>query len=158
MGENTELVYRSTVSVEAGSGRAKAVTMPVDGGPVVMGVNAEVAAHYKIPAGGYTPHATTMDYIVGAATACLTGTFGGALEAIGQPITDGQLTSEGHGDIVLDGKVMVIRSISVHYQVKLRDGISEDAVTKAHETHASRCPVARSIGSSIPIHTELTIE
>jgi len=150
-------IYRSESAIKALPGRAKAVTVPVDDLTVVMGMNAEVAQHYRIPDGGYTPHATTLDYIVGATAACLTGTLGGALEALGQTISSGELTAHATADIGLDGSVMVLRAIHVRYSLALSDGVAEAAAHKAHEGHAARCPVARSLGSAIDIRTELLI-
>jgi len=52
--------------------------------------------------------------------------------------------------------VLVIKRIRVTY---LLVGCPEDkreAAERAHAFHASRCPVARSIGGSIDIATELT--
>lgn len=155
---SSHLVYRSLVTVEADRGREKHAVLPIDGKPVVMGVNDEVAAHYGIPEGAYTPHATSLDYVVAAAAACLTGTFGGALEALGQPIADGNLTAEAIGDIEVEDNVLVIRRILVRYLLRLEEGVGREAVERAHRSHLARCPVARSIGGCIPIETELVVE
>lgn len=59
------------------------------------------------------------------------------------------------GEVVKDGKVLVIRSIHVTYHLR---GASEDqreAVERAHGFHADYCPVARSISPCIEITTEL---
>jgi uncharacterized OsmC-like protein len=51
--------------------------------------------------------------------------------------------------------VLTIKRIRVSYRLA---GCAEDkreAAERAHNLHASRCPVARSIGSSIDISTSL---
>jgi len=49
----------------------------------------------------------------------------------------------------------VIRRIRVRYQLRGCPPDKRDAAERAHSLHASRCPVARSIGGSIEIATEL---
>ncbi len=61
------------------------------------------------------------------------------------------------GEIHKDGNVLVIRRIHVRYRL---DGVPEDkvaAATRAHDAHADRCPVARSIRDAIAITTELDL-
>lgn len=56
---------------------------------------------------------------------------------------------------MVEEKVLVIKRIRVRYRLA---GCAEDkieAANRAHEFHHSRCPVARSIGGSIDITTEL---
>ena len=48
-----------------------------------MGMHDELAEHYKAVAGSFEPHASTLDYVVGAVGVCLTGTFKRALMARG---------------------------------------------------------------------------
>ncbi len=55
----------------------------------------------------------------------------------------------------VEEKVLVIKRIRVKYRLT---GCPEDkweAAERAHSFHASRCPVARSIGGSIDITTQL---
>lgn len=151
------IVDRSLVTAVVGESRTKLVTLPVDSTPVPMGMHGAVAAHYRVAEGTYEPHATSLDYLVGAAVACLTGTLGGRLSAIGQSIDRGELTASGEGDIVAEGKVLRVAAIHVHYRLRLTDGVEEAAVRRAHEGHHRFCPVARSIGDCIDITTELTI-
>jgi uncharacterized OsmC-like protein len=49
----------------------------------------------------------------------------------------------------------VIRRIRVRYELKGCPPDKREAAERAHSIHASRCPVARSIGGSIEITTEL---
>lgn len=146
------------VQVEAGVARTKQVMLPVDGGPVPMGMHGEVAEHYAVTAGEYEPHATTLDYLVGAAVACLTGTFGGMLGALRQPIQHGELVADGEGDLVDDGGTLRVTAIRVRYRLRLAPHVDEVKVRRALERHAAKCPIARSISGCIDISTELTVE
>ena len=81
--------------------------------------------------------------------------MGGALEARGIDASDGKLSSDAEGVVVLEDKVLVIKSIHVRYRLA---GVSQDkreAAERSHAFHASRCPVAKSIGGCIAITTEL---
>ncbi|TDB86220.1 OsmC family peroxiredoxin [Actinomadura sp. KC216] len=155
--ESLPVVERSRVSVVPAPGRTKLVTVPVDGGPVPMGMHGPVAEHYQVPMDQIEPHATTLDYVVGAATGCLAGTFGGMLGALGQPVADGALLAEGEGEIVNDGGVLRIARITVRYRLRLAHGVDEAKVRRAHDRHTERCPVARSLAGGIPIHTRLDL-
>ena len=62
-----EVVYRSQVHVERGTGSLRYATVPAEDAPVVFGVHGAVAAHYGRREGQYEPHATTLDYVVAAA-------------------------------------------------------------------------------------------
>ena len=59
------------------------------------------------------------------------------------------------GDVELDDKVLVIKRIRVRYTLRDCPEDKRDAAERAHEFHASRCPVARSIGGCIEITTQL---
>jgi uncharacterized OsmC-like protein len=53
-----------------------------------------------------------------------------------------------------EGGVLVLRRIHVRYDLKVDAG-SRDTVVRVREVHADACPVARSIGGSIDITTEV---
>jgi len=82
----------------------------------------------------------------------MTGTFGGALEARQIDASDGKLTSEAVGEIELEGNVLVIRRIFVHYKLCAPKD-NYEAVERIHRIHADHCPVARSIRAAIEIRT-----
>lgn len=69
----SEPLFLSRVSVTAGAARTKHVTLPLVDVPVPMGMHGEVASHYGVQEGDYEPQPTTLDYLVGAAVACLCG-------------------------------------------------------------------------------------
>lgn len=52
--------------------------------------------------------------------------------------------------------MLILRHIRVRYQLQGCPDDRREAAERAHGLHASRCPVARSIGGSIAITTELT--
>jgi uncharacterized OsmC-like protein len=148
------IVQRPTVTVRPRPGRTKLVTVPVDG-EVAMGMRDEVAAHYKIPATALTPHATTLDYLIGAAAGCMTGTFSAMLVALGQDTHGGQLQALAEGVIINDRGVLRIKSIHVTYQLHRDACIEPSKIERAHDRHHRHCPVASSIGSAIEITSEL---
>jgi uncharacterized OsmC-like protein len=57
--------------------------------------------------------------------------------------------------VVLEDKVLVIKRIRVRYLLTGCPADKREAAERAHTFHASRCPVAKSISSSIDISTEL---
>jgi uncharacterized OsmC-like protein len=65
------------------------------------------------------------------------------------------LSSEAEGVVVLEDKVLVIKRIHVRYRLKGCPDDKREAAERSHTFHASRCPVAKSIGSCIDITTEL---
>ena len=78
------------------------------------------------------------------------GTFGGALEARKIDASDGRLTAEVRGEIESDDGVLVIRSIHVDMKLRASEGARE-VVDRVHNVFASKCPVYRSLHSSIKI-------
>lgn len=157
MTDTTELLGTSVVRVTSAPGRAKLVELPLSDGQVPMGVRDEVARHYGLTDDQFEPTATTLDYLVGATVACLTGSFGGRLGPLGQSTSDGELTAEGTGTLGVDKGVIRVQAIHVAYTLAMAPGIDEAKVRRAHEVHARYCPVARSIGGCIEITSELTI-
>lgn len=156
--EPGQQTFENHVSVALGPARAKQVHLPFVSDPVVMGVHGGVAAHYRLDDGSYVEHATTLDYLVGAAVACLTGTLGGMLSPLGQRLDDGELRADGKGMIVKERGVLRIRSVDVTYHLQATEGVDLEKVRRAHGRHTDYCPVARSIGTSIDITTHLIVE
>ena len=87
----------------------------------------------------------------------MTGTLGGALEARGIPARDGKLVADVTGEVERseDG-VIVLRRIHVRYTLRA-DPAMREKIDRAHDHHAKKCPVARSIGGSVDITTELDL-
>ena len=65
------------------------------------------------------------------------------------------MSSEAEGDVVLEDGVLVIKRIGVRYRLTGCPEDKREAAERAHRIHATRCPVAKSIGGSIEITTEL---
>ncbi|MFB7088460.1 OsmC family protein [Streptomyces sp. NPDC056296] len=97
------------------------------------------------------------DYLVGAAVACITGSFDGRLGAIGQSTSNGELTAEGTGSLVVDQGVIQAKVIHVAYTLALGDHVDEAKAHRAHDTHTRYCPVARSIGGCIELTLRLKV-
>jgi hypothetical protein len=113
-----EVVYRSLVRVEAKPGGIKLVSLPAEPAPVPMGMHGAIAKHYKLAEGSFTPHASTLDYVVGATAGCLAGTLGRALTMRKIPVGEGRLQVEAVGELEADDSVLVIRRIRVVAQLK----------------------------------------
>ena len=63
--------------------------------------------------------------------------------------------AEAVGEVHLDGRVLIVRKITVEYRLS---GVSESdkpTVERVHGFHADKCPVARSISPQIEIKTTL---
>lgn len=150
-------IYSARVRVEARPGGIKLIHLPIETEPVPMGMHGPIAKHYKIPEGSYTPHASTLDYVIGAAAGCLMGTLNRALQ-VRKIATDGdRLQAEAIGEVEAEDGVLVIRRIRM--LVKLRaDESQREAAERTIEVYASHCPVYRSLQKAIEITTELEFQ
>ncbi len=61
-----DVVYRSEVTIERVKGALRRAHLPAESAPVLFGVHGAVAEHYRATPGSFEPHATTLDYVVGA--------------------------------------------------------------------------------------------
>lgn len=150
------VLMRSVSRIELTDGPDKLVALPAERELVPMGMHDELAEHYKAVAGSFEPHASTLDYVVGAVGACLTGTFKRALMARGVQISAGDLTAEAVGEIVVDGDVPIIRAIEVRYTLRGIGADQLEKVDRAHAVHHRACAVSRSLEGAIEISTVLS--
>jgi len=151
-----QVLMHSLVRVEVTEGPDKLVWLPTEAQPVSMGMHDELAAHYKA-APGFSPRASTLDYVIGAVAACMAGTFRRALAARGVRLAVGDLRSEGIGEIVIEHGVPLIRAIEVRYQLSGTHSDQQDAVQRAHAVHHRACAVSRSVDRAIDITTVLEL-
>ena len=63
--------------------------------------------------------------------------------------------STAEGDIEVENGVLIIKRIRVHYTLAGCPANKREAAERAHEHHASRCPVYQSIGTCIAMSTDL---
>ena len=145
------------VRVEAGAGRVKLVYLPQEAEPVPMGLHGAVAAQYKSVEGSYVPHATTLDYIVGATAGCLYGTLVRALQVRRIDTDNGRLKAEAVGELETEDGVLVIRRIRVlvHLQAEKPQ---REAAERVIAVYAPKCPVYRSLYKAIDIITTLEFQ
>jgi uncharacterized OsmC-like protein len=153
----SDVVYQSHVSVDAKAGGIKLISLPGETSPVAMGMHGPIAKHYKLAEGAYTPHAATIDFVVGAAAGCMTGTLARALAQSRIPVGDGRLQVEAYGDIADDDGVLFIRQIRVVAHLKA-DESQRQSAEKVVAEYAMRCPVYRSLYKGIEIATELDFQ
>lgn len=59
-------VYTARIRIERREGPVREAYLPATSEPVVFGVHSEIAEHYGLEEGSYTPHATTIDYLAAA--------------------------------------------------------------------------------------------
>ena len=157
LGGDGPLLMRSVVRVDVTDGPDKLVWLPSEQRPIPMGMHDELAEHYHAASGSFEPHASTLDYVVGAVAACLTGTFKRALSARGVTFALGDLKSEATGDIVVEGDVPVIRAIEVRYRLSGTHEDEHEKIQRAHAVHHKACAVSRSVERAIEISTVLEL-
>lgn len=63
-----QVVYTSKIRVERIKGPYRRAYLPAESTPIAFGVHSEIAEHYGTDMSKHEPHATTLDYLVSAAT------------------------------------------------------------------------------------------
>jgi uncharacterized OsmC-like protein len=154
---NSQVVYRSEVRVELQPGAIKSVFLPVESEPVPMGIHGAIARHYKVPDGAFTPHAATLDFLVGSTAGCLMGTLARALVARKIPVDSGRLTADAVGEIEAENGVLVVRRIRVLVHLRA-DSSQQETAERVIGVYAEQCPMHQSIRKAIDITTELDFQ
>ncbi len=114
-----KLIQTSKVKISKESGKSKIKRAEIEGfpGALRMGIHGGIAQYFKLSPD--EPMASTLDYIVAAVGACMTGTVAGALEARGVSANPDKLQVEAEGRIEdVDGK-MILTNIKLHYRLKV---------------------------------------
>jgi uncharacterized OsmC-like protein len=57
----------------------------------------------------------------------------------------------------VDDRVLVLKRIHVTYRLEVDEDADREKIERSHEIHASRCPVARSIGAAVDITTDIEV-
>jgi uncharacterized OsmC-like protein len=149
---------RSIVRIQVTDGPDKLVWLPSEQQPVSMGMHDQLADHYKATPGSFEPRASTLDYVVGAVGACLTGTFKRALAARGVIISPADLKSAATGEIITEGDVPILRAIEVRYSLSGTRVDDVEKIQRAHAVHHKACAVSRSVEGAIAISTALELD
>jgi uncharacterized OsmC-like protein len=122
-----------------------------------MGMHGDLAKFFKLAEGTFTPHASTLDYVVGAAAGCMTGVLSRALTVRKIPISDGRLKVDAIGEIESDEGILVIRRI--HVVAHLKAAASQrEAAERVIASYEKECPVYRSLHKAIDITSELDFQ
>jgi uncharacterized OsmC-like protein len=151
------VVYRSEVRAVPGGPGVKIISLPAETQPVAMGMHGGVAAHYKLAEGTFTPHAATLDYLVGATAGCLLGTLARALRVREVNPDAEHLHMTAVGEHEAEDGVLVLKRI--HVVAHLRAPASKrETVERIFPLFASNCPVHQSICKAIEITTELDFQ
>ncbi len=156
-GTKSGVVYRSEVRAVLAGAAIKLVSLPAESVPVPMGMHGGIAAHYKLPEGSFTPRAATLDYLVGATSACLLGTLARALRV--REINSGadHLHMDAVGEHESEDGVLVLRRI--HVTAHLRAPASQrETAERVFQVFASKCPMHQSIQKAINITLELDFQ
>lgn len=155
----TKLVYRAHIAdIEPRPGMIKTLRIPGNPEPALMGMHGDLAKFFKLAEGSFEPQASTLDYVIAAAAACMTGVFGKALSVREIPISEGRLKTEAFGDIETnDDGILVIRRIKLIAHVKA-DPAKRESVERIMGTFHKNCPVYQSIHKAIDITTELDFQ
>jgi len=149
-----EVVYRSEVWVEVKPRGIKLMHLPAETEPVPMGLHGAIAKHYKLQEGDFTPHASTLDYVVAATVGCLAGTLNRALLARKIKTDEGRLEMRGIGELESEDGVLVIRRIRMKVRLSAEES-QREAAERTIAVYGSSCPVHRSLSKAIDISTEL---
>jgi len=153
-----EPVYQAVVTVRSAGGPDKHVSFAADGAEAVMGMSGGLAQFYGAEPGTYDPRASTLDYVVGATAACLTGTLRRALTARGIVVAADGLSARAVGDVVVDDGVPQLKRIVVSYRLVAPADADRTVIDRAHAVHHRACAVSRSLEAAIEIRTELDVE
>ena len=78
------------------------------------------------------------------------GTLNGALEVRGVSLPPEDITAEVEGIHRLHGRLPLLEEIVVHYRLRI-PAADRQTVDRALETHASKCPTARSLEGAITV-------
>ncbi len=71
------------------------------------------------------------------------------MRGIAVPDGDISCTAEGTNEVV--DRIILLTKIHVHYSLRLPPEAPEDKVSRALETHVSKCPTAQSIKDSVEV-------
>lgn len=151
------VVYSSEVVVSLAPGSIKMVQLPAEAANVPMGLHGAIAAHYRGADGTFIPHAATLDYVVGAVVACLTGTLSRALSERKIASSGGRLKVHGTGEIEMEDGVLVIKRIQLEAFLQAASTHKNDAEEVIAE-YAMNCPLYRTLHGSIAISSHLHFE
>ncbi|MDX1630652.1 MAG: hypothetical protein R3234_02235 [Thermoanaerobaculia bacterium] len=61
-----DTLYTARIRIVRRKGPDREAHLPATDEPVVFGVHSEIAEHYGLEEGTFTPHATTIDYLAAA--------------------------------------------------------------------------------------------
>jgi organic hydroperoxide reductase OsmC/OhrA len=148
----TEPFYLSRVQVRRLGGADKGVRLPAEPDEIVMGAHAEVAA--KLGFSEREPHPSTLDYLVGATTACLAGTYARALAARGVTLGFDEHEIEGVGEVYDRDGAMVVERIVVTHRLRLAEEHRPTA-ERVLTFYERGCAVSRSIEGAISISSRV---
>jgi uncharacterized OsmC-like protein len=151
-----KLIHLSKVKVYKEAKKKKTKRVQFEGFPEVvrMGLHGGVAEHFKVQPDEPLP--TTLDYVVAAIGACMTGTAAGVLEARGVNADPENLQVEAEGRIEeVDGK-MLLTHVTLKYRMKVPKD-KRASVEKALEHHEGLCAVSESVRRGITVEWKAEI-
>lgn len=153
-----KVVIHSHITAEPRPGMVKVVMVPGEPEPVLMGMHGDLAKHFKLADGTYAPHASTLDYVIAAAAACMTGVFSRGLTVREIPVSEGRLRVEATGEIEPNERgILVIRRIHFLAHLKAKES-QREAANRVLMHFENDCPIYQSIHLAIKITSELDFQ
>ncbi|HEV2202037.1 MAG TPA: OsmC family protein [Bryobacteraceae bacterium] len=145
-----KVMHVSKVDVHKEPGNSKIKRIRIEGWPDItrMGVHGGIAEFFKVTPDEPLP--STLDYLVAAIGACMTGTIAGALEGRGLRADPEKLEARAEGVLEdVDGKLLLTH-VTVSYRIKVPKE-KRDAAERALQFHGDRCPVSESVKRGVTV-------
>lgn len=141
-------LLKTKVHMESPKNKIKSIEFEGFPGPVRMGVHRGFCEFFGIDP--EEPLPSTLDYVVGAVGACLTGTLSGLLGKRGIAMSPENLVTEVEGQLEeVEGKLLLTK-VTVHYRLTVPKE-KRAAAERALEHHDSLCPVSASVRRGITV-------
>ena len=143
------LAHLSKVKIHKEPGKSKIKRIQIEGFPVVTRmVHGGIAEFFNVTPD--EPLASTLDYVVAAVGACMTGTLAGALEGRGISANPEKFEALAEGRMEeIDGKLLLTH-VTIKYLIKVPKE-QRAAAERALEYHENRCPVSESVKRGITV-------
>jgi organic hydroperoxide reductase OsmC/OhrA len=124
----------------------------------IVGVSPAWYDKYHVGPGDYPSRPTTNDLFAASVASCLTGVFGGALEARGMEVNPQTLSTEvftDFGPASESDQGWIIRSIRLVFHVSV-DESQRRAVERAHASYERKCLISQTLkGSRCDVTSEV---
>lgn len=73
-------------------------------------------------------------------------------------VADGDISATAEGTNEIIDRIPTLTRIHVHYTLRIPSGAPQDKVSRALETHVSKCPTAQSLKGAVDITWDVDLE